>query len=250
MKSQEDELKAKAFAEYLFFHDLLGIKDIIPILPIQNKYMKEKTITQKIENNSMPIQLSALKEEIKKFDGCILKRFAINTVAGEGVADAPVMFIGEAPGEEEDINGIPFCGRSGRLLEKALERIGLARNANFYITNSVFWRPPGNRKPEDEELAACRPFLERMIKIIRPQVIVCVGSIAISNATFSKNTISSLRRKEFNFKFIHEVQENFKVITLYHPSFLLRNPLKKREMYLDLLWFVKNYGEIWLPRTL
>lgn len=232
-------LNSEAIESYFAFNEAIGAGDIISLKPY--KKLKVEKLVEPKRQTTLPINLVELNEEIKRFNGCNLKRFATNTVVGEGAKDSEILIIGEAPGEEEDINGIPFCGRSGKLLERALNRFGLFRDKNFYITNSVFWRPPGNRKPEEEELASCRTFLERMIKIIRPKIIICVGSVSISNAINTKESISSLRKKEFLFKFLHEPQEDFKVITLYHPSYLLRNPAKKRDMYLDLLWFYKSY---------
>lgn len=243
MKLEDEKLKSRVLAEYFSFHELLGGGDVISLHPTIKILPDIKAKDGNLPNSV--VKLSALIEDVKKFEGCALKRFAINTVTGEGVEDAPILIIGEAPGEEEDVKGVPFCGRSGRLLERALNRIGLFRDKNFYITNSVYWRPPGNRKPEEEELSSCRPFLERMIKIIRPKIILCIGSVSISNAIFSKDSVSSLRRKEFKFKFMHEPQEDFTTITFYHPSYLLRNPIKKREMYLDMLWFLKKYKGVW-----
>jgi DNA polymerase len=235
MKMDEEALKIKAVEEFFAFHEMLGVSENIGFKPFKKKSApkeKPKILTP----IKMPETILGISEEIKKFEGCTLKRFAQNTVIGDGSVPAKIMLIGEAPGEEEDINGIPFCGRSGRLLEAAMNKFGIFRDKNCYITNSVFWRPPANRKPETEELNACRPFLEKMIKIIKPELIIAVGTVSIQNATFVTKSISELRRKEFSFKFLHETQEDYKVITLYHPSYLLRSPAKKRDLYLDMLW--------------
>jgi uracil-DNA glycosylase family 4 len=223
---------------YFSFHELfdLGNTGFKPLKKAKEK-PKEKEAIKKLE---LPSNLLELEAEVKAFEGCKLKRFAQNTVFGEGVSAPRFMIIGEAPGEEEDINGVPFCGRSGKLLELVLRRFGVKREENAYITNSVFWRPPGNRKPEADELASCRPFLEKMIKILRPKVIIVVGGVSLQNAILTDVSISDARKKEFSWQFLHEEQEDFKVITLYHPSYLLRNPIKKRDTYIDLLHFKKR----------
>ena len=174
-----------------------------------------------------------------KFEGCKLKRFAQNTVFGEGVSNPKFLIIGEAPGEEEDIRGVPFCGRSGKLLEAMLKRFQISRQTNAYILNSVFWRPPGNRKPEKDELDSCRPFIEKIIKVLNPQIIITIGAVSVNNAILKNTSVSGLRNKELEWNFIHEEGIKAKVITLYHPSYLLRNPIKKRDTYIDILRFKK-----------
>ena len=122
--------------------------------------------------------LEELYAAIRSFNGCTLKKTAQNTVIYEGVADSRLMFIGEAPGADEDRQGVPFCGVSGQLLDKALSFIGLNRKENFYITNTLFWRPPGNRPPTTDELEICRPFVEKHIALIDPRIMVLVGGTA------------------------------------------------------------------------
>ena len=120
--------------------------------------------------------LAALEAAVAEFDGCALRETALNLCFADGGPDAEVMLIGEAPGAEEDRLGKPFVGQSGKLLDKMLATIGLQRHA-VYITNVVYWRPPGNRSPTQAEIAACQPFLERQIELLRPQVIVFLGGI-------------------------------------------------------------------------
>lgn len=245
MKSDNNKSSIPSELEqYFAFHDLIGVSEIASFKPAKVLMESKENEDAPSTSHELPIDLENLAREIRNFEGCKLKRFATNTVVGEGTPNAKILIIGEAPGEAEDINGVPFCGRSGQLLENALRRFKLFRNKNFYITNSVFWRPPGNRKPEDEELSVCRPFLERMIKIINPELVICVGSVAIYNATLLNESISKMRQKEFLFRFLHESDEKLKVIAFYHPSYLLRSPAKKREAYLDLLWLKKHYGSL------
>ena len=107
--------------------------------------------------------LDELREAVMNFDGCALKKTATNTVFSDGTSGADIMFIGEAPGANEDAEGIPFCGQSGQLLDLMLSYVDIKRSTNMYITNTIFWRPPGNRKPTPEEVAICRPFVEKHV---------------------------------------------------------------------------------------
>ncbi len=232
----------KKIESYFAFHELFGVSDLVGFKTF--KAVKPKVISvqprPEVKKLELSSSLNELKEELLMFEGCKLKRFARNTVFGEGVSNPKYLIIGEAPGEEEDINGVPFCGRSGRLLERILNQFGIYRDKNAYITNCVFWRPPGNRKPEKDELEACRPFVEKIITILKPEVIIAVGSVPLCNAIDKDYTFADARKKEFEWKFMHEEAIKTKVITLYHPSYLLRNPIKKREVYLDILHFKKQ----------
>lgn len=181
--------------------------------------------------------LDALYEEIKNFNGCSLKTSSTNTVCYDGVRDASVMLIGEAPGEEEDKQGRPFCGKSGQLLDKVLLSIGLNRQSNLYITNTVYWRPPANRKPTEEEIRICYPFLEKQIEIIKPKLIITCGSTSTYAILKDKSPMMSIRQKIFKYKIKDNHEVN--VIPIYHPSFLLRNPIAKKSMWHDML-FVKD----------
>jgi len=120
--------------------------------------------------------LAELKHAVENFEGLSIKKTAANTVFADGNPKADIMAIGEAPGANEDEEGIPFCGMSGKLLDQVLASIELSRAKNLYITNSIFWRPPGNRKPTAEENAVCLPFVEKHIAIIKPKLILLVGS--------------------------------------------------------------------------
>ena len=186
--------------------------------------------------------LEDLKTELEKSCNCELKTYATKTVFGDGNPKAKILIIGEAPGQEEDIAGVPFIGRSGELLMNALKSISLEREKNFYITNNIFWRPPGNRKPTDEEMDLCRPYLAKIVEIINPTVIICVGSVAAQNALQTEETISNLRNKVF----LESIPLKYagKIFAIYHPSYLLRNPSKKYDMYKDLLFIKEQIGEI------
>jgi DNA polymerase len=147
-------------------------------------------------------------------------------VFGVGNPDADLMFVGEAPGADEDLQGIPFVGRAGQLLTKMIEAINLRRD-DVYIANVIKCRPPGNRNPEPDEIARCEPFLFQQIDAIRPKVIVALGSFAAKTLLRSEESISRLRGRVYDF---HGAQ----LIPTFHPSFLLRSPDRKRDAWEDL----------------
>lgn len=178
--------------------------------------------------------LAALEAAVRNFNGCALKKTATNTVFAQGVAASQLMFVGEAPGAEEDRNGVPFCGPSGKLLDVMLSFIGLTRAENFYITNTLFWRPPGNRQPSTEELEICRPFVEKHIALIDPKILVLVGGTATSSVLRDTRGITRLRGQVFSYTNSYMTRE-VPVHVLYHPSYLLRQPLAKKQAWADLL---------------
>ena len=147
-------------------------------------------------------------------------------VFGVGNPDADLMFVGEAPGADEDIQGIPFVGRAGQLLTKMIEAINLRRD-DVYIANVIKCRPPGNRNPEPDEIATCEPFLFQQIATINPRVIVALGSFAAKTLLRSEDSISRLRGRIYDFR-------GAKLIPTFHPSFLLRSPDRKRDAWEDL----------------
>jgi len=177
--------------------------------------------------------LAALKAAIAGFDGAPLKETATNLVFGEGVADAGLMLIGEAPGADEDRAGRPFVGASGQLLDKMFASVGLSRESNFYITNILPWRPPGNRTPTDAEVALFLPFLRRQVALIRPKQLVLVGGVAAKGLIGGKDGITRLRGRW------HEVEipglGRLPALPTLHPAYLLRSPASKREAWADLL---------------
>ncbi|MFL1780345.1 Uracil-DNA glycosylase [Candidatus Hepatincolaceae symbiont of Richtersius coronifer] len=180
-----------------------------------------------------------LKEKLLKFDKCSLKKTAINTVFGSGNVGAKVMLIGEAPGAEEDEKGEPFVGRSGALLIKALASVNILRE-DIFITNTVFWRPPGNRNPTFEEISMCYPFLKKMIEIIKPSVIVLVGKISTQTILQIDASISKLRNKWHDVSYLIDTVDNVQpkeivARVIFHPAYLLRNPSQKKILWQDLV---------------
>ena len=177
--------------------------------------------------------LDELEQELLKFDLCDLKFGAKNLVFSDGTKNAKIMLIGEAPGATEDEQGIPFCGVSGQLLDNMLTSIGLSRQKNFYITNTVFWRPPDNRQPTAEEVAICRPFVEKHIALIAPEIIVLVGGVAVSSILGSDAQISKARGNIY--KYSNPYINSVDTTAIFHPAYLIRQPFKKKTAWFDLL---------------
>jgi uracil-DNA glycosylase family 4 len=177
--------------------------------------------------------VEALAELVARFDGCALKRTATNTVFADGNPAAPVMFIGEAPGADEDRIGRPFVGRAGQLLDRMLSAIGLDRTG-VLITNVIYWRPPGNRTPTAAEIASCLPFVLRHIALVRPKVLVLCGGTAAGALLPQSQGITRLRGRWFDLS-IPGLDRPVPTLPMFHPSFLLRAPERKREAWRDLL---------------
>lgn len=186
--------------------------------------------------------LASLERAVNNFDGCLLKKTATNTVFSDGNPKSKVMLIGEAPGANEDIQGIPFCGESGKLLDQILASIGLSREENIYITNSVFWRPPGNRKPSETEIEICLPFLERHISLIKPKLVVAVGAISLYALLKYVGSISKKRQQIFSYTNPY-MDSPIKAMTIFHPAYLLRQPSQKKSAWEDMLLIKKVLAE-------
>ena len=207
------------------------------------------SINQIIENAKMLASkaknIAELKEIVENFEGCNLKKMATNTVFADGNPNSKIMVIGEAPGNHEDLSGMPFCGDSGEMLTGMFNAINLTRDKDYYVTNVIFWRPPGNRRPTSEELAICRPFVEKHLQLFDPKIIILVGATAMSALINDSETISKIRGKfiDFSPQFINK---KTKIFTIFHPSFLMRQPSKKKLTWLDMLnlqKFIKNNYE-------
>lgn len=189
--------------------------------------------------------IEELKTAVENFEGCNLKKMATNTVFCDGNINSKIMVIGEAPGNQEDLEGIPFCGDSGELLDGIFKSINFIRSRDFYITNAIFWRPPGNRRPTAEELAICRPFVERNIELFSPKIIVLVGSTAMNCLISPSESISSIRGKIIDYS-PDFLPNGCKILTIFHPSYLMRQPSKKKLAWLDMLnlkKFIENNYE-------
>jgi DNA polymerase len=178
--------------------------------------------------------LENLKDLLMNFDGCALKKLANNTVFADGNPNGLIMFVGEAPGNNEDIEGVPFCGESGKLLDNILSSINISRKHNAYITNTVFWRPPANRQPTQEEIAICRPFVERHIAFINPKLIIVVGNVAATSLLGKNAGISKIRQEYLSYHNQY-LSKPIPTTGIFHPAYLLRQPMQKKTTWYDLI---------------
>ncbi|MDR2107709.1 MAG: uracil-DNA glycosylase [Holosporaceae bacterium] len=172
--------------------------------------------------------LAELKEAIARAD-TPLKKCALNMVFGVGNENADILLLGEAPGAEEDKQGIPFVGQSGQLLDKILAAVGLDRT-RVYITNILPWRPPGNRTPTNQEIELFRPYVLKHIALVDPKVVICLGGTAAKALLQTSSGIMQLRGKR-----IRTAGISAEIIPTFHPAYLLRSPSQKREAWIDFL---------------
>ena len=175
--------------------------------------------------------LASLRQAMENFQGCALKTTAKHTVFADGNAKARVMLVGEAPGRDEDLQGLPFVGRSGQLLDRMLAAIGLDRN-QVYISNILPWRPPGNRTPTSAEIALCLPFIERHIQLAAPDLLLLLGGISVKALFSASEGIMRLRGR---WKPYQAGEREIPALATFHPAFLLRQPAQKKQAWQDLL---------------
>ena len=203
--------------------------------------LAKKSLIQKNDtinrDNSMPKEqidkiksIEELKSFMANFKGCELYKSSTNMVFSDGNPKSKIMLIGEAPGHDEDIQGKPFVGRSGKLLDKMLEAIELNRE-KVYIANIIPWRPPNNRRPTEEEIEICLPFIKKHIELINPKVLMLLGSTATFALLKSSEGITKIRGRWVDFNL-----DNISIPTLptFHPAFLLRQPAQKKHVWEDL----------------
>ena len=175
---------------------------------------------------SQVLTLEEVRNELGDCKRCKLHQTRRTIVFGEGNKKATLMFIGEGPGYDEDVQGRPFVGRAGQLLTKIIQSINLQRE-EVYIANIIKCRPPQNRNPEPDEIQSCNPFLRKQIQVIQPKIICALGTFSAQTLLKTETKITALRGKFYDL-------EGIKVIPTYHPAFLLRNPDKKREVWEDM----------------
>jgi len=175
--------------------------------------------------------LDELKATLARFEGCALRATAKNLVFADGNPQAKVMFVGEAPGAEEDRDGLPFVGRSGKLLDRMMAAVGVDRTS-AYIANIVPWRPPGNRTPTPQESAICLPFIMRQIELADPDLLVCLGGPSAQTLLRITDGITKVRGRWFDFD---TGTRTIRALATFHPAYLLRNPLAKRQSWRDFL---------------
>lgn len=185
---------------------------------------------------SDPEKLFSIKTEVLNCKGCLLHKTRRNVVFGDGSPNAKLVFVGEAPGYDEDLQGLPFVGQAGKLLTKMIEAMGLSRES-VYICNVLKCRPPENRPPEPGEVTVCKGYLLRQIEAISPRVICCLGRHAACALLETEDPISKIRGRQIDFKGIV-------LIPTFHPAYLLRNPSSKKEVWEDLKKIKRILSEV------
>ena len=221
-------MNSNELADQLEFFRDIGIdslsllKDQIAVPEIQSTV--PSTIPTTIPNDVTT--LDSIRAEIGDCQRCKLAPKRTNIVFGSGNSSAELVFVGEAPGYDEDQQGLPFVGRAGQLLTKIIESINLKRE-DVYICNVLKCRPPDNRNPEPDEVAACNPFLRKQLATIQPKIVCCLGTFAAQTVLQIAAPISKLRGKFFD-------MDGIRVIATFHPAYLLRSPEKKREVWEDM----------------
>lgn len=197
--------------------------------------------------------LAELQSAIQNFDGLSIRKTATNMVFSDGNPEAPVMLIGEAPGADEDIQGKPFVGVSGQLLDRILACIGLARDSedvrhSVYISNILNWRPPGNRTPTQAEMDISLPFIERHIALVQPKAIILCGGVSAKSLLRRSESISRLRGVFHDYRVPEslKIQEDSPIpaMATYHPAYLLRTPAQKKAVWADMLMFQEKLKKI------
>lgn len=224
-KAQEIVADLKAYLEYL---KGMGIE----ALPIA-----EEKVDKMIPSEAPTLE--EIRKELGDCKRCKLHRTRTTIVFGEGNKKARLMFIGEGPGYDEDVQGRPFVGKAGQLLTKIIQSIHIERE-EVYIANIIKCRPPQNRNPEPDEIGSCSPFLMKQIQAIQPKIICALGAFAAQTLLRTDAKITSLRGRTFDL-------QGIKVLPTYHPAFLLRNPDKKREVWEDMKqiaeWLAEGQGK-------
>jgi uracil-DNA glycosylase len=183
--------------------------------------------------------LEALRSLLENFDGCALKSTATRLVFADGNPQARIMFVGEAPGREEDIEGLPFVGRSGKLLDRMIAAIGLDRS-KVYIANVIPWRPPGNRTPTPQETQICLPFIQRQIELVNPDILVTLGNPSTQTLLSTREGIMKTRGRWLTYD---TGTRTIRAMATFHPAYLLRSPSYKRLAWQDLRAIAKALAQ-------
>jgi uracil-DNA glycosylase family 4 len=202
----------------------------VPMARVETTLPPEAAILSAREAARTAPSLEVLRALLESFEGCALKSTATRLVFSDGNPQARIMFVGEAPGREEDLEGLPFVGRSGKLLDRMLAAIGLDRT-NAYIANVIPWRPPGNRTPTPQETQICLPFIQRQIELVNPDVLVTLGNPSTQTLLGKREGIMKTRGKWFEY---HTGTRVIRALATFHPAYLLRSPSYKRMAWQDL----------------
>jgi uracil-DNA glycosylase family 4 len=242
----------------LQWYQELGVDYFMNEVPQDRSKIQQKSIKKEVKENPNFDNLNTkdvsrnladkcttieeLRNIVEKFDKLDIKKYATNTVFADGNSKSDIMLIGEAPGANEDKHGIPFCGQSGKLLDNILAAIKIDRKS-CYITNTIFWRPPANRRPTSSEIDVCRPFVEKHVALVNPKIIILVGSTAVESLLGLKTPMGQLRNQTF--KYTNNYLSNpIDTFVIFHPSYLLRQPSQKKTMWLDIQKIYNFYKSI------
>lgn len=209
------------------------ISHSLPEAPRSNSSDTERAILNAVSISETTNSVSDLRAAVENFKECKLEKTAINTVFSDGELSSKVMLIGDVPGADEDRKGIPFIGSSGQLLDKMLASINLNRSS-CYVTNLVFWRPPGDRAPTSDEIAVCMPFVKRHIELVSPELLVLLGGSVSKALLGMKESITKIHGQWFEYS-TSKMVAPIVAIPLYHPVHLLSSPAYKRDAWHDLL---------------
>lgn len=265
--SQMTGSQAKAAADLLSWYEAMGVDEAIGEAPV-DRFAAAPEPEPKYKPHAEPVQkprapraaprktsadtavapasldeaktLAELEALVGQFEGCALKRTAKHTCFSRGSDQAKIMLIGEAPGRDEDLQGKPFVGRAGKLLDRMLAAIGLDESS-VYITNTIYWRPPGNRTPTSQEIESCAPFLSRQIELLEPQVMVLLGGAAAKSVLNVTEGIMRLRGK---WKIVKSGDRDIPTLATLHPAYLLRKPEEKRYAWRDLVMLKTRLEEL------
>ena len=211
----------------------------VPSTPAEPTPPPDEAIASAREAARTAPSLEALRSLLENFDGCALKSTATRLVFADGNPKARIMFVGEAPGREEDIEGLPFVGRSGKLLDRMIAAIGLDRST-AYIANVIPWRPPGNRTPTPLETQICLPFIQRQIELVDPDILVTLGNPATQTLLGTRDGIMKTRGRWFNYD---TGTRAIRAMATFHPAYLLRSPSYKRMAWQDLRSVAKSLAK-------
>lgn len=219
-------MNSNELADQLQFFKDIGVESLD--LGSLREVSKSVEVFKPVKESAIPTSesLETIRAEIGDCQRCKLAPKRTNIVFGSGNPNADLVFVGEAPGFDEDQQGLPFVGRAGQLLTKIIESINLKRE-DVYICNVLKCRPPDNRNPEPDEVAACNPFMKKQLATIRPKIVCCLGTFAAQTVLQTQAPISKLRGKFFD-------MDGIRVIATFHPAYLLRSPDKKREVWEDM----------------
>ena len=210
----------------------------------QEPILSENLLHDACETAAAINSIEELNKALLNYAGCSLRNTATNLVFGDGNPGAKIVIIGESPGAEEDRQGKAFVGSGGQLLDKMLTSIGLDRSQVF-LSNTIFWRPPGNRSPTSQEISICMPFVERLMELIEPEILIVLGGPAAKSLLAETAAVSRLRGKWYNYstpKLLRPIQTT----VIFHPNYLLSSPIHKRETWQDLIMISNKMKSIGL----